>query len=117
MSQGRIITLPRDAFHYALLLKNIAQLSLCILDNQVNGLKLEEELEGDQFIIEQNESSGAFYVANYFLTLNDEPIEVYIPLHSRHGWVLKATYKGEDYEVFDEKGNFIANFEASIPVG
>jgi hypothetical protein len=105
-----MLVLPRDAFFHALLLKNIGQLSLCILDSQVNGLKLEEEIEGDHFLIEQDQSSGFFYISNYYLSLNDEPIKPFIPMHSRHGWVLRAEYKGEEYQVFDEDGKFIANF-------
>ena len=105
-----MITLPRDAFYYALLLKNLGQLSLSILDGKVGGLPLTEELDGDQFEICQDNSDGRFHVANYHLYLDGEEINVYLPISAREGFALMAEYKGEDYYLFDSKGNFMPNF-------
>ena len=106
-----MITLPRDAFYYGLLLKNIGRLSLCILDGNVNGLPLTEELDGDQFEICQNEVDGSFYVANYhlYLSVGDdmEEINVYLPMGERDGWGLQAEYRGEYYNLFNDQGKFV----------
>lgn len=108
-----MLTLPRDAFFHALLLKNIGHLSLCILDGKVGGLPLTEEIEGDYFEVCQDDSDGSFYVANYHLYLDGEEINVYLPMSAREGFCLMAEYQGEHYHLFDTTfkiGAFMPNF-------
>lgn len=107
--------IPRDLFNEANILKTIGKLCLLIEDNAI---PLQYHYDGDAFNIQQNEASGALYVANinFWFTketgLMDMGTLVFErPLNSRELWPLYLETSNNSYEVFDENGNFILDIE------
>lgn len=108
MSHRRVI--PRDFFNEAKLLKCLGQLQLAIIDNAVGGLPLQVEFDDECFNVLQHSGSGALYCANYSVYLAGEEIHLFTPYNSKEAYPLIASYRGEEYYVFDEAGKFMPNF-------
>ena len=102
--------LPRDFFNEAKLLKCLGQLEICILDKMANGLNLISLYDGGPFKVEQDPADGSLRVVNYAVVLNGDFLHLRTPLNARENYPLIATYRGEEYYVFDESGKFMPNF-------
>lgn len=98
---GRVI--PRDFFNEAKLLKCLGRLELLILDRK---LSLTSEYDGEAFTVLQD-IDGDLRVANYHVSYCGEELDLFTPLNSRERWPLRALYRGEEYCLFDEKGNWM----------
>lgn len=110
MKYVRVI--PRDLFNEADLLKCLGRFEIMVLDNQIPGYKFETALiDPDRgFIIEQDPDDGSLYCVNYRVALNNRDVWLFRPLNSRQSYPLYAIYEGVEYEVLNEKGEFIAEF-------
>lgn len=101
--------LPRDAFNDANMLKCIGKLTMDIEDGVISGLTY--EYDGEPFDIQQDDSSGSTFVANIeFQNSEGRIIFFRRPLNSREAWplLMQVGWDGEEQEVFDGNGNFIA---------
>lgn len=108
MTYMRVI--PRDLFNEASLLKCIGQLVLLIHDNQIKDIKFEHN--GESFDIVQNEMDGSIYVENVeFFRLNGKRLHFSRPLNSRQPWPLYLEIDGGEYEVFNDEGKYILDFD------
>lgn len=105
-----IRVIPRDFFNESKLLKCLGQLQLCIHDQKVQGLPLVVDFDHQAFRILQDNTNGNLYCANYRVFLGREELILSIPYNSQENYPLLAEYKGEEYYIFDEKGNFMPNF-------
>lgn len=103
---------PRDFFNEAKLLKCLGRLELLILDNEkpARDFKLTSEFDNEAFNIVQDPNSGSISVSNYHVFVNGEELFLSTPLNSKANYPLIGIYKGEEYYIFDEQGNFMPNF-------
>ena len=108
MSYRRVI--PRDFFNEAKLLKCLGALQLAIGDKRVNGLPLVVEFDGDAFDIRQNPDDASLSCSNYRLYLGHEEIELFSPYNSKEAYPLIGRFRGEEYYIFAESGDFMPNF-------
>lgn len=104
-------TLPRDLFNEADLLKCWGRLWTSLDDAGWRSTSIEPEV-AEEFVIVQDEGSGAIAVQNLALKIDGVEHWVERPLNSRRPWVLRITgAEGvtgdfEEVEVFDERGEF-----------
>lgn len=107
MSYVRVI--PRDLFNEANLLKCYGQIYLNLETTSMPHVVLEHD--GDAFIIEMDDSSGATFVANITLTVNGDAVYLQRPCNSRLPWPLLLVLADEtEIEIFDDDGSFSADF-------
>lgn len=112
MSYHRVI--PRDLFNEADLLKCYARLWI-ELDEKSGRHKAELHHDGAAFRVEQDETSGAIYIANVELTIRGDTVGLYRPLNSRSKWPLwLGDTGGDDIRVFTDDGALSAEFLARI---
>jgi hypothetical protein len=104
--------IPRDFFNEAKLLKCLGRLELLILDNEkpARDLKITSEFDNEAFNVVQDPNSGSISVSNYRVFVNGEELYLSTPLNSKENYPLTGIYKGEEYYIFDEKGQFMPNF-------
>lgn len=107
MSYTRVV--PRDFFNEAKLLKCLGRLELIILDKLIK-IPLVSEFDGEPFNIQQNINDGSINVTNYTVSLNNEEIFLFTPLNSKENYPLYGIYRGEEYCIFSETGEFLPNF-------
>lgn len=102
--------IPRDLFNEAKLLKQLGKIELIINHTGPNKIGLKSEWDREPFDIRQDQGDGSIFVANYHLMLDGEEIHLYNPLNAREDWPMMARYKGEDYYMFNNKGEIMPNF-------
>lgn len=103
--------LPRDLFNEAKLLKCIGQVMLLAHDHNLPiEFNLVPDLGYNGFVIDQYESDGSLYVANHDFTINGDVYHICIPLNSRDNYPLKISVGGEEFDVFNENGEFTSEF-------
>jgi hypothetical protein len=102
--------IPRDFFNEAKLLKCMGQLSLKILDGMLpTGVDILIEESGEPFEINRT-IDGNIFVVNYYVTVNQMPVQFATKLNSKEPYPLMAIVDYEEYEVFDNNGNFTTDF-------
>ncbi|WP_434716076.1 hypothetical protein [Paraburkholderia sp. A3RO-2L] len=103
MSYSRVI--PRDLFNEANLLKCYGRLYINLETADAPAVKLEHD--GAAFDVQQDESSGAIFVANVKLKVRGVARRLYRPLNSREAWPLYLALDDDsEIEVFNEDGSF-----------
>lgn len=108
MSYTRVI--PRDFFNEAKLLKCMGHLSLKILDGMLPaGVKIEIDECGEPFDIDIT-GSGQLYMSNYNVTINDTLVSITSTYNSKEPFPLICYYDDTEYCVFDDNGEFTAEF-------
>lgn len=100
--------LPRDLFNEAGLLKCYGRLWILLDGNRDHAARFETE-DADVFDIQQDESSGAIYVANVVFTVRGERVQLTRPLNARSAWPLYANHEDDAIAVFDEDGSLSAD--------
>lgn len=107
MSHYRVI--PRDFFNEAKLLKCLGRFQLCIHD-RLTKFNFEVEFDGKPFLIHLNDHNNCLICLNYRVFLDGHELTLYTPYNSKENYPLLGLYKGEEYFIFDEDGNFMPNF-------
>lgn len=110
--------LPRDLFNEAGLLKMMGRLWILLSETRGHNAEIVEE-DVPRFDIQQDESSGAIYVANVRFLINGVERRLSRPLNSRSSWSFWMTGTEDDPDfdeiaVFDENGNFTADMRSAI---
>lgn len=100
--------LPRDLFNEAKLLNNLGRLCLLMVDAIAPEL-LNFDETGDPFNIELSDE-GNMYVSNLQFDYAGTPVHFYTTYNSREKWPLLTTIKDEEISVFDDNGDFTAEF-------
>lgn len=116
MTYMRVI--PRDLFNESKLLKCLGQLSLIAHDGldcrrqRVERLivEFEEGLEGDPFMIEQNEMSGALYCRTLRVEVNGRLVSVASTYNSKSPFPL--CFGDNEEPVFNDDGSLSDEFLA-----
>ena len=98
---------PRDLFNESKLLKCLGRVSLFCLDYKT---PFKVVHDGKPFSICQNPDDGSIYCENFNLYLEGEHLHLLTPLNSRDDWPLMATYKGDEYYMFNQFGHIMPNF-------
>lgn len=123
MTYARVI--PRDLFNEANLLKCYGRLWI-VLDNakRGHGAKLgdgdthgaQDDHDGKPFRIEQNEGTGAIFIANVRFTIHGKAYHLERPLNSREDWPLYCVdpETEDETEVFDAAGSMSEAFRALV---
>lgn len=101
--------IPRDLFNESKLLKCLGRVCLLIHDGQAGDLRVLDE-HGGRFMIEQDQSDGSFYVANWHFFIRKMQIRLSSALNSKEPFPLYATIDGEEVAVFDDSGDFTEEF-------
>jgi len=109
MSYKRII--PRDLFNEANFLKCLGRLSLLVHDweGKINNVPYSIEYDGKPFDLEQD-ADGRLYCRNLRFYCDGNEVGLYRPLNSREPWSLLGEYKGEEYYIFSDDGDYMPNF-------
>ncbi|MBU9199912.1 hypothetical protein KTD31_00665 [Burkholderia multivorans] len=103
MSYSRVI--PRDLFNEANLLKCYGRLYLNL--EKAGAPAVELVHDGEAFDVQQDDSSGAIFVANVKLKVRGVACKMYRPLNSREAWPLYLALDDDsEIEVFNEDGDF-----------
>lgn len=110
--------LPRDLFNESGLLKMMGRLWILLSETHGHNAEIVEE-DVPYFDIQQDESSGAIYVANVHFRINGIERRLSRPLNSRSSWSfwMTGTNDDPDFEevaVFDENGNFTQDMRRAI---
>ncbi len=100
--------IPRDFFNEAKLLKCFGQLALKILDNQTP-CKIEISDSGEAFEIELSDD-GCLFLRNYAVTINNTEVFFKTTYNSKSAYPFYCEIDYNDYEVFNEKGEFTQEF-------
>lgn len=108
MSHYRVI--PRDFFNEAKLLKCLGRLELYINHDGPNTLGLKSDFDNEPFKIVQDPMTGNLSVENYKVFLDGEEIYLFTNYNSKDTYPLIGLYKGEEYYIFSEQGEFMPNF-------
>lgn len=113
-------TLPRDLFNEASLLKCMGRLWILLNQTRDHAAKILEE-EVDCFEIDQDQSSGAIYVASLTFQVRGTVYPLHRPLNSREPWPLwvEAPDGDDDFDsipVFDDDGNFSDDMKQLIGI-
>lgn len=109
-SYRRVI--PRDLFNESKLLKCMGQLSLKIHDGMLpEGMDIEIEDSGQPFDIIQL-SDGYLTINNYHTYLNNEQVIFKTTYNSKQPYPLFCQIGYNEYEVFDDNGEFTKEFKA-----
>lgn len=113
MSYRRVI--PRDLFNEAKLLKCLGQLALHIHDGAKKlPLVLAHDEPESGFRIDQNRSDASLYCENLELTCGFRLVGLRLPYNSRDAYPLQFWADDIEGRVFDEAGEFSAEFCAAI---
>jgi hypothetical protein len=99
-----IRVLPRDLFNEASLLKCYGRLWIALETAGEHRACFVTE-DAASFEIEQDESSGAIYIANVVFTVHGKPVRLSRPLNSRAPWPFYAETEDDAIAVFDDNGN------------
>lgn len=102
--------IPRDFFNEAKLLNCLGRFQIFVIEGRVGGLPIHIEFDGGAFDIRQSGYDGCLYVINYRVYLDKHEIVLFTNYNSRERWPLVANYKGVEYYVFDDHGNWMSNF-------
>jgi hypothetical protein len=103
MSYQRVI--PRDLFNEANLLKCMGQLWLNL--EKLNLPDVEMAYDDESFDIDQCQDTGATFVRNITLVVNDEVVVPWRPLNSREPYPLYITRdNGDEISIFNDEGWF-----------
>ncbi len=110
--------LPRDLFNEAGLLKMMGRLWILLSETPGHNAEIVEE-DVPHFDIQQDESSGAIYVANVRFRIDGVERRLSRPLNSRSSWSFWMTGTEDDPDfdevaVFDENGNFTEDMRRAI---
>lgn len=108
-SYHRVI--PRDLFNEANFLKCLGQLSLLVHNwhGRINNVPYSIEYDGKPFDLDQDEC-GRLYCKNFRFYCDGEEVELSRPLNCREPWPLYGEYKGEEYYIFNDDGEYQPNF-------
>lgn len=103
-------TIPRDFFNESKLLKCMGFLALRILDNQLpDGISIKIDEHGEPFEIKMLRD-GSLTVSNYDVYVNGEIVVMKTTYNSKSNFPLFCDYEGEEFLVFDDKGQFDKEF-------
>lgn len=103
--------IPRDFFNEAKLLKCFGQLSLKVLDAMTpEGMNIVIEDSGRPFDIRLMEE-GSLTIVNYPVKINDMLVRFKTLYNSKRSYPFYCEINGEEYEVFDDDGNFTDEFK------
>lgn len=109
MSYIRVV--PRDLFNEADLLKMLGKLVIHIMEKPTAvPWSYEHEEEHKGFRIEQDEGDGSISCVNLHFRIAGETVYLRRPLNTKNQWSLVAIFRGEEYYIFDSKGNVVPNF-------
>lgn len=100
--------LPRDLFNEAKLLKCIGLVCLRILDNQTPCPMSNSEMDGAFEIALLDE--GSLTITNLHINIQGKPFLFKTSYNSKANYPLFLEYDCCDYRVFDEQGNWDADF-------
>ncbi len=111
-----IRVIPRDLFNEAKLLKCLGKLSLAILDCRLpQGITIAIEETGEPFQVELSDD-GQLYIANFETFINGRITTFKTAYNSKLNYPFYCIHPDslEDIEVFNEDGEFAAEFIAAF---
>lgn len=94
---------PRDFFNESKLLKCLGQFQLVA----ENSKTLQVTFNNGPFEIQQDQSDGSLYCANYTVTLLGDVVTLVTTYNSKESYPLLATWRNETYYVFRENGELM----------
>jgi hypothetical protein len=111
ISNGWIHEAPRDFFNYATLMRCLGKLSVAILDEMTNDMRLTEELDTDNpFQVEFDQHSNVLSVKNHSVYWHKGGekvrLDLWVPYNSMEQYPLYTMIGDEELEVLDEDGKF-----------
>ena len=108
MKTEYIRVIPRDLFNEAKLLKCMGVLCLAILDNKTP-CKMESEHNGETFEVVLLQE-GSLTISNIQIIVKGLELTFKTTYNSKANYPLYVEYNEEDFEVFNEQGEFSKDF-------
>jgi hypothetical protein len=104
--------IPRDFYNAGTLFNNMARLALMVLDGKCpDGLKIVVNETAEPFEIGATDAEY-YFVKNYPVTINGKPVFFATVVNSRDRFPLVCFIGNDEITVFDEDGDFTAEFAA-----
>lgn len=105
-----IRVIPRDLFNEAKLLNNLGRIQILIEDRMIcltSKMDIDDAVSPEGFGVDQDDSDASLFARNLRFYFEGEEIKMRTPYNSKAKYPILGVYKGEDYYLLDDKGNWL----------